>query len=140
MNVGAIMSTPVVTVGPAATLRDAVDEMLAYRIGSVVVGDGGPLGILTRSDVLRAVAHDERSIDTVTVGGAMTEDVVTTSADTSVKAALRAMEAHDVKKLPVTDGVELAGIVTLTDVGRHLPERVAETRRVVERRDDWTDD
>jgi len=139
MIVGEIMTTPVETVPPEDRLGDAVGAMLTHRIGSVVVGDEGPRGILTRSDVLRAVHYEEGSLDAVAVGEAMSTDVVTTSERTSVKAALRTMEAHDVKKLPVTDGMELRGIVTLTDVGRHLPERVAETRRTVERRDDWTD-
>ena len=62
MQVRQIMSSPVVTVGVEASLRDAVGEMLDREVGSVVVVDAGPVGIVTRTDALRAARRDGESL------------------------------------------------------------------------------
>ncbi|MFB6173642.1 MAG: CBS domain-containing protein [Halobacteriales archaeon] len=138
MRVEEVMTSPVVTVGPGATLRTAVGAMLDARVGSVVVTDGGPAGILTRSDALRA-AHDAgAAFSELTVSDAVRGELITVGPRATVEAALRRMDEHGVKKLPVTDGVDLVGIVTATDVAEHLPGRVREVQADMERRDDWT--
>lgn len=43
------------------------------------------------------------------------------------------------KKLPVVEDLSVAGIVTITDIAAHWPERVSEVERTIERKDDWTD-
>lgn len=58
--VAAVMSTPVVSVGPASRLTDAMGLMADRRIGALpVVEDGQVIGILTQSDVVTAVARQE---------------------------------------------------------------------------------
>lgn len=47
------------------------------------------------------------------------------------------MEEAGVKKLVVADGVDHAGIVTTTDVARHLPDAVSAARRVESHHDEW---
>lgn len=52
-----VMSRTVVTVGPSASLADAVSLVLTHRIGALPVLDGDQLvGILTETDLLRALA------------------------------------------------------------------------------------
>jgi len=56
--VAAVMSAPVVSVGPGAPLQDAMDLMVGRGIGALpVVEDGRVVGILTQSDVLAALAR-----------------------------------------------------------------------------------
>ena len=139
MQVAAIMSSPVVAVDGEATLDDAVRAMLENRVGSVLVIETGLWGILTRSDVLRALAIDGGTLSESEVTSVMTTDVATITPDATVERALRLMEEHEIKKLPVVADFEAVGIVTTTDIARHQPERVREVRQTIRRRDDWTD-
>ncbi|WP_049922634.1 CBS domain-containing protein [Halopiger djelfimassiliensis] len=139
MQITQIMSSPAVTAPPRETLHEIVGTMLRHRIGSVVVVDPGVVGILTRSDVLRTQYRAETPLPELTARDAMTDDVVTIQPSTSIDAALETMAHHTVKKLPVIDGIDLAGIVTMTDIARSQPERVSEIRSRLERKDEWTD-
>jgi len=57
-HVKALMTSPVVTVPPEASLKQAVEEMLEHRISSlVVVKDGRVVGIITKTDLLESVAR-----------------------------------------------------------------------------------
>ena len=136
MEVREIMSEPVVTIGPEATLRAAVETMLEARVGSVVVVDGRPaVGIVTRTDVLRATLEAQRPFGERPVHEVMTDDVVMTTGTTSVTAALRTMTDHRISRLPVRQGRKPVGVVTLTDVARHLPAHLEEVRAVARQKD-----
>lgn len=139
MKVREVMTTPAETVSADETLHDAIGQMLTHRIGSVVVVDAGLVGILTRSDALRAAYYKGQALDELPVKVGMSRDVVTTKPTTSVQFALETMEDNDIKKLPVVDGLDLVGVVTVTDIARHHPKRALETRQSIKRRDEWTD-
>lgn len=139
MEASEVMSSPAITVAPDRTIRDAIAAMLQEGIGSVVVGDAGPVGVLSRSDVLRAVYHGNRSMDDMLVNEQMTEDPVTIDAGAPCSRALEMMETHGVKRLPVVDNIDLVGMLTTTDIAVHQPDRVSEVRARLERRDEWTD-
>ena len=138
MQVADVMVKSVETVPPETTVKAAVERMLDRRIGSILVVDEGPIGIITRSDVLRELLDRDGSLTKMTVSEIMTEDPVTIAPGASVETALRTMDEHDIKKLPVIAGLELVGIVTMTDLARHLPDRVNELRSTFRRREDWT--
>ena len=56
--ISAVMATPVLTAAPETELRDVARVLLAERIGSMPIVEAGELrGILTRTDILRAVVH-----------------------------------------------------------------------------------
>src|SRR6056297_1328266 len=110
MQVREIMSSPVVTVRSDATLREAVGEMLDCGVGSVVVVDSGPVGIVTSTDVLRAMYRGGGALADVAVTRVMSRELATATKKTSVTTALDTMERRKVKKLPVRDGIELVGI------------------------------
>lgn len=137
MQVRQIMSSPVVTVDAGGTLRDAVGDMLDRRVGSVVVVDAGPVGIVTRTDALRETYRDDGSLSAVPVTRAMSRGLATTTRKASVTSALDEMKRHGVKRLPVRDGIELVGIVTVTDIARHQPQVVNEVRRQLSGSGDW---
>lgn len=139
MKVSQIMTSPVVSVEPEATLHEAVDAMLAHRVGSVLVIDAGLVGIMTRSDVLRAVYQLDGSLRDLTVTDVMSEDVITTSQTDSITTVLSTMEEHHIKKLPVVENLDVVGIITMTDIAHHQADRVREVRESIERKDEWTD-
>ncbi|QSG03228.1 CBS domain-containing protein [Natranaeroarchaeum sulfidigenes] len=123
MQVKDCMTSPVVTVSPTDTVHDAMGTMLAEHVGSVVVMDGEPVGILTRSDVLRDIYRNGADVAETRVQDIMSTELVTISPCDSVDKALHEMELHGIKKLPVV-GQGLVGIVTLADIGRNRSERV----------------
>jgi CBS domain-containing protein len=139
MIVEDVMSAPAITIAPNETLHEAIGRMLQNRVGSLVVGNGGIEGIITRSDVLRAAYHAGGSLEDLPVSRGMSTDVETITKDRTVRTAIEQMEEHNIKKLPVVEDFELIGIVTLTDIGLYQPERVRETRESLERKDEWTD-
>lgn len=139
MEVADVMSAPVVTVDPEAPLDVAVASMLEDAIGSVVVVDLAPVGILTRTDILRAIYDESAPLDTLEVADAMTADPVTVQPSASLDVAIKTMEEHHIKRLPVIDGLDLVGMITTTDIARHLPERVQEVRATIGQKDRWTD-
>lgn len=140
MQVREILSRDVVSVGSDATLQTAVEAMLENRVGSVLVVDAGLRGILTESDALLAGYRTERPFTELPVRRVMSTDLVTVTESTSVKRALESMREHGVKKLPVVDGLDVVGVVTVTDVGTHLPEALSEVRSARRHRGRWERD
>lgn len=139
MDVRQIMTSPVVTVDSTANLHEVVGTMLEHRIGSVLVTNSVIEGIVTRSDILRAAYHLDGSLADIPVTRAMTKEVVTTTPETSVNRVLEIMAEHNIKKLPVVAEFDVTGILTMTDIAEHQPERVREVRGAIDRKDDWTD-
>jgi CBS domain-containing protein len=138
MLVRDLMSDDVVSVDHRATVDEAVGRMLAADVGSVVVTEEGrPVGILTEQDILRAVHEADAPLSTLAVADLSHRPVMTTSPDSTVPWLARRMAEEGVKKVPVMDGLELVGIVTLTDVVWHLAELRQEASNIDARRSDW---
>jgi CBS domain-containing protein len=123
MKVRDVMSADVVSVGTGASLREVTARMLREGVGSVIVTrDGDPYGMVTESDVLRAAAERDEPLSSIPATTAMEHPVKTIGVDTTVESAARKMHEHEVKKFPVMDGIDLVGIVTLTDIVWHLSD------------------
>jgi len=118
-TVAEVMSSPVRTIELDTAVTDAARILQRNRIGALVVEDDGIAGIVTETDLVRAVAA-EHDLDRLRIAHLMTEEVVTVDAGAHVETACDLMRANEVKKLPVTDGEQLVGIVTTTDVAHAL--------------------
>jgi CBS domain-containing protein len=107
------------TVEASATVREAAELMASEDIGNVLVVENGKVqGIVTDRDiVVRAIAKGSDPGDT-SVREIATTDLATLSPDDSVEDAIRLMEEKDVRRLPVVDGDEPVGIVTLGDLAK----------------------
>jgi CBS domain-containing protein len=137
MRVEDVMSTEVVTVDGDATLEAAAKAMTEARVGSVLVR-GDRVGILTETDAVRAGYELDEPFSAIQVEQVATWDPVTVGPGDSVDRAVATMVDAGVKRLPVRDGIDLVGVVTVTDVARHVPERVREVRRAASERREWT--
>ncbi|WP_326699724.1 CBS domain-containing protein [Streptomyces sp. NBC_01754] len=113
------MSTVVLTIGPAHTLRQAARLMSARRIGAAVVHDPDTcgLGILTERDVLNAVGAGQDP-DVETAGAHTTADVVFASPAWTLDKAAEAMTHGGFRHLIVLDGDGPVGIVSVRDIIR----------------------
>lgn len=102
---------------PDHTLSEVVDLLVQHNCGSLLVQDGGRMvGIITERDILRAVAETRCSLDELTARDRMTPNPVTASMDEDIGDAMGEMTARRIRHLPVLDGGELAGIISIGDL------------------------
>ncbi|MGH8950510.1 MAG: CBS domain-containing protein [Acidimicrobiia bacterium] len=116
MRVRELVGGDVVWVGPGATLRQAAEMMTSTEVGSVAVEvDGALEGILTERDLLRAVAEDG-DLDRDPVRMWMTEYPDSFSPEMDVAEAAEWMLATGFRHLPVVEGEEILGVISIKDV------------------------
>ena len=90
-----------------------------------VVSDGELSGMLSVTD-LRGLT-DDKAGRSLQVEHFMTPDPVALQADTSIRELARLFVENDFHAVPVLDGPTIIGIVSTTDLIRHLMEGVEET-------------
>ena len=148
MKASDVMTHAVVTIAPEATLRDAIDRMIEYRISGlpVVDEDVGLVGIVTEGDLVRrAETGTEAPVHRFAelllgprpsaeayarshgrqVWDVMTRDVFTVNRDTPLADVVQLMEEHAIKRVPVVAGRRVVGIVSRADLMAALRERLA---------------
>jgi CBS domain-containing protein len=120
-----IMISGVVTIRPEATIRDAIELLLERRISGLPVVDasGALVGMITEYALL-ALAYD-RQVTHETVAQHMTRDIIAADADDPVNSLADQFIVHRVRRLPVTSGGRLVGLVSRVDVLRALYEAEA---------------
>ena len=110
------MTTKAFTVSAEASMVEAAQGMAKGKLGSALIVQGSWLaGIITERDMLRAVASGE-DLNGVKVKDWMTKDPITASPDTDTDEAAVTMFTNGFRHLPVTDGSEILGVVSLSDV------------------------
>jgi CBS domain-containing protein len=138
-----IMSSPVVTVTPDASVSDVAALLLERRISGVPVVDSAQqiIGIISEGDLLRRVETDTQrhrphwlemllgqSGDASSfikshasrVGDVMSRDVIATHPEASLREIAELMERHGVKRIPVVSGGVLVGIVSRANLVQGL--------------------
>ncbi|MFF5500628.1 cyclic nucleotide-binding/CBS domain-containing protein [Streptomyces roseolus] len=112
------MSTVVLTIGPAHTLRQAARLMSARRVGAAVVLDGDAgLGILTERDILNSIGRGEDP-DREPAGSHTTRDVVFAAPGWTLQEAAEAMTRGGFRHLVVLDDLGPVGMVSVRDIIR----------------------
>ena len=111
-----LMNASVVTVSPDTTVTEAAAGMVRARVGSVVVLQGSFLaGILTERDVLRAAASGE-DLSVSLVSAWMSPDPQAASLDMPAEEAAQIMLLNGFRHLPVVNGREVCGVVSIRDL------------------------
>lgn len=110
--------TAVATVGPEATVAEAVAILHGRRIGAVVVSaDGESIGgILSERDVVGGLAGLGPDVLAAPVRQLMTADVLTCGPDDELRRLAITMTERRFRHMPVTVDGRLAGIVSIGDV------------------------
>ena len=111
----------VMTPGPIGvdydqSVGEAACAMRDWGVGAILVVSNGSLyGLVTDRDlVVRAVA-EERGADEP-VGPLSSANLIGVDADANVHEAMRLMRQHGVRRLPVLEDGQVAGIVSLGDL------------------------
>lgn len=110
-----------VAVSPATPLSEVVAQIREANRGSVVVVDAGQvIGIFTERDLMTRVNHAGDGWKQTPVKDVMTESPVTIRPDQSVEDAMNLMVAGGYRHLPLVDGGDLVGLLSIRDVLKHL--------------------
>lgn len=111
-----IMTRSVVTIGPEASIGEAIELLLARRVSGlpVVEADGRLIGIITEFALL-GLAYD-RNLMTDPVSEHMTHNVLTVETTDPVNKVADLCIVHRVRRLPVLEDGRLAGLVSRSDV------------------------
>jgi CBS domain-containing protein len=111
-----VMTTEVLTTSAERSVAEVTSMLVKARVGSAVVMQGSWLaGILTERDVLRAAASG-CDLTKSPVSEWMTRDPTTAPPDTTIGEAAEVMLTSGFRHLPVVEGRELKGVVSIRDV------------------------
>ena len=114
---GRLATRPPVSVAPATPLREALRQMHARGIGSMLVTDeaGAALGILTRHDLLARVTLPQVPLE-APIERVMSQSVHTLSVAHTAQDAVLLMSQRDLRHVPVTEQGRVVGIVSERDL------------------------
>lgn len=119
-----VMTQGVECAGENDTVADAAKKLAELDIGAMpICGEDDRLkGMLTDRDIVIEVIAKGQDPSDVKAGELGGEEVVTIGADDSVDEALSTMKDHKVRRLPVIDGHDLVGVVSLADLAENIDE------------------
>lgn len=124
----------VVSLKHTDTVRSAAKLLAENRIGACLVlsDDGGIEGVLSERDIVRLIGTGNGDLDQP-VGRIMTRNVITCTPDDSIESIMSLMTENRIRHLPVMEGSDLAGIISIGDVVRHrLSEMESESQAMRE--------
>lgn len=111
------MVSDVVTVEPSASVVDAAKKMIQQEKGPLPVVEGRrPVAMVTDRDIIARVVAEGRDPRSVTVTDIATTDLVTVSPDADIDEARRLMAQHQLDRILVVEGGDLAGIISEADI------------------------
>ena len=117
----------VITIESDATVNEAIARLVQNNIGSLPVTDasGRLVGIFSERDVLRGLRNRGEDFCRTPVSDVMTPNPITCNLDDDVNDVMGAMSGRRIAKVPVLDGGQLVGIVSVGDVIKVMYDKVA---------------
>ena len=102
-----------------ASVRDALEFMADKNIGAVLVTDADAfVGIMSERDYARKIILKDRQSSDTKVSDIMTPDPVCVSPSHTVAECMQLMTDNRFRHLPVVEGGEVVGVVSIGDVVR----------------------
>ena len=121
----------VYSIDASSTVLEAARFMMEHRIGALpVLRDGEIVGIFSERDVMNRVVALGRSPGTTKISEVMTANPKAVSVDETIDNCLFLMREFGFRHLPITDGKQLKGLVSLRDILLgYVSQKEAEARR-----------
>ena len=109
------------TVAPDKTALELSERLRAEQIGAMVVSDDGRSidGIISERDLAYALAAHGSELSRIPVSKLMTRVVVVCSPEDSITDVMKLMTQRRIRHLPVKEGDQLVGIISIGDVLKH---------------------
>lgn len=128
MTIGAILhgrSGAVISARKTDNVRAVVDLLAQHRIGAVPVMENDAIvGIFSERDLVRLLSSYGTDALDRTLDEVMTKTPVTCQPGTSVMAALSQMTQRRIRHLPVIDGDQLVGFISIGDLVKYRIDRI----------------
>ncbi len=118
----------VFSIHPDKTVRDAIDMLVQYNIGALlVVDDARPIGIFTERDTLRVCARAGVRLEDVRIGDVMTKDLIIGQLEDEIDDSMKVMTEKHLRHLPILEHGYVAGMVSIGDLVKSLLDANAVT-------------
>ena len=118
------------SVDATRTVLEAARYMMEHNVGAVpVLRNGDLVGILSERDIMNRVVAVGRTPGTTAVSEVMTANPRAVAADESIEECLFIMREFGFRHLPIVDGKELKGLVSLRDVLMHQAAEIERQTR-----------
>ena len=112
-----LMTPNPVALPGTASVHEAACAMRDAQIGDVIVLENNQVcGIVTDRDIVVRILAETRDPATTTLADICSHSIVTVTPTESVEEAVRLMRTHAIRRLPVVDGGQAVGIVSLGDL------------------------
>ena len=109
-----------ITASPDTGLVNAMELLIKNRISCLPVIDKDQLvGILSDKDIFRAVYDKRSDFESLSVGSAMTSELIVGVADDTVDYIANVMTENRIRHVPIVDGPRLVGLISIGDVVKH---------------------
>lgn len=116
-----IMTRDVVTINESETTLQAAIIMSEKGISSlIVIRDSKPVGIITERDFVKKICAKKIDVSVVKVNEIMSKIQTFADPETPIDVAVQRMINHRIRRLPVLSNEKIVGIVTVTDLAKHL--------------------
>ncbi len=121
----------IVSVAPDSPARDAARLLAGHRIGALLVLDaaGRVVGLLSESDIVRAVAERPQGLAGLRVAALMRRDLVMVGPDTAIPAAIEMLAEGSQRHLPVVD--PRGGLIAVLGLQDLLGQRAPDASTLV---------
>ena len=125
------MTTQPASVERSRPVAEAARLMRDQNVGSLpVVEEGRLIGMITDRDIVVRLVAEGRELESTSVGEAYSDQPVTVEPQQDIDDALTLMARYQVRRLPVTEGDRLIGMLAQADIA--LEEKEKTTGEVVQ--------
>ncbi|MGZ4973546.1 MAG: CBS domain-containing protein [Limisphaerales bacterium] len=105
------------SISPDKTVFEAIQLLAQKNIGALpVIENGKVIGIFSERDYTRKVALAGKSSKDTRVREILSTEVIFVTSDTSVEECMRLMTEHRIRHLPVCQGGQLVGFISIGDL------------------------
>lgn len=127
-------SDGVITIAPTATVSEAVALLSSKRIGAVIVSKDGRKadGILSERDIVRELGKRGPAVLTELVSSIMTAKIISCGKADQTDAVLQKMTDGRFRHMPVIDGGEMVGLISIGDVVKARLEELSHEKDALE--------
>ena len=123
------------TIGPAASVLDALQLMADKGIGALIVTEGASIvGIFTERDYARKIALMGRTSAVTQVKDVMTTAVMFVRPDQTSEQCMQLMSNNRLRHLPVVDNGKLVGMISIGDLVKDI---ISEQKFIIEQLENY---